>query len=139
MRQIINDIPAYLIRHRVKPSQQRIKIMETIAAGTDHPTVDDIYKRLIKEMPTLSRTTVYNSVKVLSGAGAVREITIEDGVLRYDADVALHGHFICNKCREMAEFPLEPEILPHSLDGYEIEQRDVFYYGVCPKCKSVDS
>ena len=59
------DIEKYLREHGISPSYQRIRVFEYLISNKNHPTVDMIYKELIKEIPTLSRTTVYNTLNLL--------------------------------------------------------------------------
>ena len=47
----------YLLQHQVKPSVQRLAVMDYLRKHKTHPTADDIYVHLLKEIPTLSKTT----------------------------------------------------------------------------------
>ena len=61
----------HLIRHGVRPSVQRIAVMNYLLEHRTHPTVDEIYVALSKDMPTLSKTTVYNTLELLVKQKAV--------------------------------------------------------------------
>ena len=52
-----------LLDHNIKPSVQRIAIMQYLMEYPVHPSADDIYTALSPSMPTLSKTTVYNTLK----------------------------------------------------------------------------
>ena len=80
----------------IKPSYARIKIYSYLQLNRMHPTVDEIYNALVNEIPTLSKTTVYNTLKLFESAGITRAITIEDNEARYDINVDNHGHFNVN-------------------------------------------
>ena len=54
----------YLISYNIKPSVQRIAIMDYLLAHKTHPSIDEIYLALCKDIPTLSKTTVYNTLKL---------------------------------------------------------------------------
>ena len=54
----------YLQSYGIKPSLQRIAIMEYLIENRIHPTVEDIYEALYIKVPTLSKTTVYNTIKL---------------------------------------------------------------------------
>ena len=58
------DIGNYLKDHDIKPSYQRMKIFQYLLDNHVHPTVDTIYKALCPEIPTLSKTTVYNTLNL---------------------------------------------------------------------------
>ncbi len=49
----------YLEKCGIKPSLQRIAIVEYLMENRIHPTADDIYHALCIQVPTLSKTTVY--------------------------------------------------------------------------------
>ena len=67
----MNNTIQYLLSHNVKPSAQRIAIMKYLLEHRAHPTVDRIYTELLPAMPTLSRTTVYNTLRVLAENNAL--------------------------------------------------------------------
>ena len=50
----------------VRPSVQRLAIVEFLLTHATHPTVEDVYQGLCTKIPTLSRTTVYNTLRLLS-------------------------------------------------------------------------
>lgn len=121
----------------VKPSEPRLAIYLFLDHNRIHPTVDTIYRALHKQYPTLSRTTVYNTVKLFEKRGLLSIVKIEDGELRFDANTRFHAHFKCSECGEILDAPFfaEPE-MPSVLlpDGYQINQVVLDYYGVCAAC-----
>ena len=64
----------YLSVHGIKPSVQRIAIMEYLFKHHTHPTVDEIYTELLPQIPTLSKTTVYNTLKLFVQQGTAMQI-----------------------------------------------------------------
>ena len=87
------DVVKRLQNHNIKPSVQRIAIMNYLIEHRTHPTVDEIYTALSPSIPTLSKTTVYNTLKLLSEQGAAQTLTIDERNTCYDADTSPHGHF----------------------------------------------
>jgi Fur family peroxide stress response transcriptional regulator len=119
----------------IRPSYTRVKIMEYLAANRNHPTAEEIYSSLVGEIPTLSKTTVYNSMNAFVEAGLARVITIEDNEARYDADISDHGHFKCSRCGRIYDFQVDMAGLhPKALSGFKVSQRDVYFKGTCPGC-----
>ena len=78
----------YLAKYGIKPSVQRIAIMEYLMEHRTHPSTDEIHSVLIKWMPTLSKTTVYNTLKLFTEQGALMALGIDDRNIRYDIDVS---------------------------------------------------
>ena len=70
------DVVKRLQNHNIKPSVQRIAIMNYLIEHRTHPTVDEIYTALSPSIPTLSKTTVYKTLKLLSEQGAAQTLTI---------------------------------------------------------------
>ena len=91
MKITIKNTEQHLRKHKIMPSVQRIRIYETLLDTTEHPTVDTIYQSLAKEIPTLSKTTVYNTLKLFQEKGLVLVVNIEDNETRYDADTSFTG------------------------------------------------
>lgn len=135
VEQKIENIGEYLRGNSIKPSYQRIKIFEFLMNTKEHPTVDTIYKNLVTEIPTLSKTTVYNTLNLFVESNIALLITIEDNETRYDADVSVHGHFKCEKCNRVTDFSLGlEELIVEELAGFQISQKHVYFKGICDRC-----
>ncbi len=130
---------AKLLENRnIKPSITRVKIMEYLIRHATHPPVEEIYTNLAKEIPTLSKTTVYNALDLFVNSGLARAINVGENESRYDANVSDHGHFKCNRCGRVYDFSINLEALEEKgLEGFEIMDRNVYFRGVCPSCRSV--
>lgn len=122
-----------LTEKSVKPSHIRIKVLEYLDKNRIHPTADEIYEGLEKEIPTLSKTSVYNTVKLFRQAGLIAELTIEEDKLRYDFNTAFHGHFKCERCGKVYDVP-EVDTENKNLEGFLVKEKNVYYSGVCKGC-----
>lgn len=137
MNQNIDNLARTLVEKNIKPSYQRIKILEYLITKRNHPTVDKIFNDLIKEIPTLSKATVYNTLDLFKKANLAIVVTIENNETRYDAKVASHGHFKCENCGNIYDFDVNIDNLPvSSLEHFKISEKNVYFKGVCPKCLS---
>jgi Fe2+ or Zn2+ uptake regulation protein len=131
----VKEIKDYLMKNQIKPSFPRLKIFEYLASNTAHPTADDIHRALSEEIPTLSKTTVYNTLELFIRSNIVRPVTIEGNELRYDVDVSNHGHFKCRSCNIIYEFDVDPAVLnPGSLKEFDIHEKNIYFMGICPDC-----
>jgi len=127
----------YLMRFSIRPSVQRTAIMEYLMNHKTHPTVEEIYMALSPTIPTLSKTTVYNTLNLFTEKGAVQVLTIDDKNARYDANVSNHGHFYCRSCGKVYDiFNMNPEAyqIPH-FDNFKVDTVEISYYGTCKACK----
>ncbi len=135
MKLKVEDIGAYLKSHDIKPSFQRMKIFEYLITHRNHPTVEMIYKSLVKEIPTLSKTTVYNTLNLFVEKKIAIVIVIEENETRYDADMEIHGHFKCEECSAVYDIDVEAEkIQIKSLDNFQINEHHLYFKGICDKC-----
>ena len=131
----ISNVNDFLKKNNIKPSYQRIKIYEYLYNTKKHPTVDIIYKALIDEIPTLSKTTVYNTLNLFVESNIVALITIEDNEARYDADTSLHGHFKCEKCGMVTDFDVDlSSLVIDEMKNFQINQRHIYFKGICKNC-----
>ena len=122
-------------RAGIKPSYQRLRIYRFLLQHPVHPTVDMIYKALTPEIPTLSKTTVYNTLKLFSDQGLIQTLTIEENENRYDADPSFHGHFRCQICGGIFDFAVAGSITPGAeLAGFHIRRRKLYFDGICLNC-----
>ena len=120
----------------IKPSIQRIAIMEYLLSYRTHPTVEEVYDALNKKIPTLSKTTVYNTLRLFSENGAAQMLTIDEKQLCFDGDTAPHGHFICNVCGRIFDVPLPKELLSFRPlpEEFDVKEMQVYYKGICKEC-----
>ena len=79
--------------------------MQYLLTHHNHPTADIIYSELAPSMPTLSKTTIYNTLKLLANHGAVTEMTIDKRNAHYDFDTVPHSHFMCRQCGKIIDMP----------------------------------
>jgi Fe2+ or Zn2+ uptake regulation protein len=118
----------------LRPSSARIHVLRYLEKERNHPTAATIYEALRPDLPSLSRASVYNSLSALERSGLVRPLTINGDELRYDATVADHGHFCCERCGAICDFTLAPSDAAFALEGFLIRRRDVLAFGLCPDC-----
>ncbi len=137
MEPSLESLSAEWKKRNIRLSYQRIKVLEYLTKYKSHPTVDQIYCNLLHEVTTLSKTTVYNTLGALIDADLVRVITTEDNEKRYDIKSNDHGHFKCEKCGTIFDFNIKiADIAADDLDGFKVNQKNVYFKGVCPRCLS---
>lgn len=129
---------SYLRNFNIKPSHQRLAIMEYLLDHCcSHPTATQIYNALSPSMPTLTRTTVYKTLKLLADHKAILMLTIDEDSTRFDADNSPHAHFFCKKCTHIYDLPLPPGIKyveEQKMDGHKVTEMHLYYKGTCRDC-----
>jgi Fur family ferric uptake transcriptional regulator/Fur family peroxide stress response transcriptional regulator len=128
-----------LEEYGIKPSLQRMAIMEYLMTHDNHPTADVIFNELSPSIPTLSKTTVYNTLKLLAEQEAILSICIDEKNIRYDGDISHHAHFKCKVCGEIYDIKTENSCFCKSkcVEGFIITESRAYYKGYCKKCKKL--
>jgi Fur family ferric uptake transcriptional regulator/Fur family peroxide stress response transcriptional regulator len=87
-------------------------------------------------MPTLSKTTVYNTLNLLEKQGVIRAIRIDEKNVRYDADISEHAHFKCKLCGEIHDLKVKGigNLEPDNSKNFLITEYQMYYSGFCDKC-----
>lgn len=119
----------------LKPTYQRLRILEYLEKHRVHPTVDMIYKDLVKEIPTISKTTIYNTLNGFLKMGIISGLTITGIETRYEYKEFPHHHFWCRKCGKIMDISLKcPYSEKSRIDGFQIEELHGYFKGVCKEC-----
>ena len=121
----------------LRPTPQRLQIYRFLLEHRIHPTADMIYSALLPANPTLSRTTVYNTLRAMEKTGLIRTLPADttEGEQRFDADAGAHGHFYCYVCSEVYDLPLgEAQMAALCPPDFAAESGNVLFRGRCPGC-----
>jgi Fur family transcriptional regulator, peroxide stress response regulator len=119
----------------IRPSYQRIKVLEYLYLKGGHPTVDEIFRSVSVDIPSLSKVTIYNTLHTLVDAGLVRVVDIDETEKRYDITLTNHGHFQCEACGTIYNFQVNIDQIPiDGLNQFEITQKNLYFKGLCPNC-----
>ncbi len=129
------NIAETLLEKGIKPSFHRIKILEYLVNRKNHPTADMIFRDISPSIPTLSKTTVYNTLKTLLDYGVIISLNIDEGEQRFDADCTQHAHLKCISCGNIFDLAVDD-----SISAYIEHQNHIFHEvkinieGICADC-----
>jgi Fur family transcriptional regulator, peroxide stress response regulator len=132
-----DEIVTILKAKGLRVTPQRFAVYANLRSRTDHPTVEQILADLNRDCPVSSQATIYSSLQTLRAADLVREVLLEEGVSRYDANIEPHHHFRCECCGAIEDIAwdslgqLQFDRLRSglSVDGYQVTIR-----GKCDRC-----
>jgi Fe2+ or Zn2+ uptake regulation protein len=129
------DFKELLKEHGIAPSLQRIKILEFLEKNRIHPTADMIYKALVRGIPTLSKTTVYNTLKALTEKGVLVTLSLFENEVRYEFNTEPHIHFKCIKCGKIYDISESFECLKNKqIEGHKVLEHHINLKGICREC-----
>ena len=121
----------------LKLTPQRLAILRCLDGNDSHPSADDIYRSVLKQFPTMSFATVYNTLEALKSRGNVQELKIDHTKKRYDPDSTAHHHMICSNCKKIVDVHKDFNLsLPDDMtEGFDVKGNSIEFYGICSKCK----
>ena len=122
----------------VKLTDERKIIAKVMSESTDHPDVDELYKRVSKIESKISIATVYRTVKLFEEAGIITKHDFRGGKARYEElNESHHDHLINIKTGEIIEFVDEEiENLQKKVAekyGYNLVDHRLELYGIKKK------
>lgn len=125
-----------LKKNGLKVTPQRLEILKYLDTHRSHPTADTIYSDLKKNNPSLSKTTVYNTLQHLDEHGLVYTLTISGSESRFDSVINPHHHFLCKTCGNIIDIDIEcPNARKVEAEGgHRIDEVHGYFKGVCASC-----
>ncbi|MFP4481653.1 MAG: Fur family transcriptional regulator [Thermovirgaceae bacterium] len=132
----VDEAIGQLKKSGAKITAQRVGILKALENRKDHPSAEKIYREMQKIFPTISFATIYSTAQLLEKAGLIQIITIDDKRVFFDPNPEIHGHFRCNQCGRLFDFPVGRDIVenlkagtPHNVSGIQL-----YLYGLCTEC-----
>ena len=137
MNKTLEQLSNELKKNNIRLTHQRLKVLEYLSKNKKHPTVDEIYKDLKQEVPSLSKTTIYNTLNYLAELKLIKVLAIDDNEAHFDAVTKMHGHFKCDICNKIYDFGVDVNSCnTEDLSNFEIDEKIVYFKGTCPGCLS---
>ena len=122
-----------------KLTPQRLSVIRYLIGNKSHPTAAIIYKDLKKKYPSLSFSTVYNTLNMLEKIGELQSLHLFDDYLNYEPDTNIHYHFVCRHCDSIIDIlPEDGEnvALPEGeISGNRIDSTQIVFKGTCHRCR----
>jgi len=103
-----------------------------------HPAIEELYVEIQKDHPAISKSTVYRNLRQLAKDGIIREVSLPDGLERYDTNTVQHYHFKCKTCGHIYDVDMDYlSGINESVQkkyGFTVDEHDVVFGGICIKC-----
>src|SRR6185295_2394372 len=119
----------------MRMTEQRRVIARVLEAATDHPDVEELYRRASAVDPKISIATVYRTVKLFEDAGVIARHDFGAGRARYEPiPDTHHDHLIDLRTGDVIEFRNEEiERLQQAMAerlGYRLVDHRLELFGV---------
>jgi Fur family ferric uptake transcriptional regulator len=134
---------ALLRRRGVQVTAQRLAVLQAVC-DTPHRSADEIYTVVRADLGAISRQAVYDALATLTDNGLLRRIQPAGSPARYEDRVDdNHHHAICRSCGRTVDVDCAigdvPCLTPSDAAGYQIDEAEVVYWGLCPECVAAAS
>lgn len=119
-----------------RETRQLAAVLEVVRRAKDHPTAEDIFRRVQSELPGVSLGTVYRNLHKLVAQARVRRVSLPNHVVRYDGMIEHHDHFVCECCGQVADLISTEGVEFAALRsaGYDVRSHSLTVLGFCPPC-----
>jgi len=116
---------------------QKMKIMEYLKSTKCHPTAEEVYAEVSKDIPTISLSTVYRNLNTMAEDGDILRFEVGNEA-HFDADISFHHHIYCKVCKKVfdlfddsiADYIKENADIPN----FKIESTNLIFIGKCSTC-----
>lgn len=114
----------------LRPTRQRLSLAQLLIGDGEHRhvTAESLYEASCDSGEKVSLATVYNTLRVFSDAGLLREITVNGARSYFDTNVSNHPHFFWEDTEELMDAPSEElkiARIPEAPQGAEVAKVDV--------------
>lgn len=125
----------------LKATGPRVILLTALEQNRSHPTAELLYESLQVNHPSLSLSTVYQTLDAFIRTGLCRRVSEAGNRLRVDGTPQDHDHAICRACGEIFDIdrqflprPTPPKQLPQDLTvtGLRVE-----YDVICEACHAM--
>jgi Fur family ferric uptake transcriptional regulator len=126
-------------KSQLRVTEPRVAILEVLLKHHGPFTVEEIHKRLAKDVCDLA--TIYRSLASLEKTGILRRCEFGDGTSRYELSEHKnhhHHHVICKLCKRVEVLDdCELKEIDHFAQkrGFTEITHSLEFFGVCPKCQ----
>jgi len=121
----------------------RVALLETVRDG-DHLGIEAIASGVRERIGHLSLQAVYDALHALTAAGLIRRIEPAGRPPRFEGRVGdNHHHIVCRSCGGVADVDCAvgeaPCLTASDHNGFQLDEAEVIYWGLCPECSSSDT
>ncbi len=119
----------------LKMTDQRRVITRVLSEASDHPDVEQVFRRAVEIDPHISIATVYRTMRLFEDANVIAKLDFGDGRARFEEKRDSHHHHLIDlQSGEITEFQSpELEILKEKIAremGYELIGHRLELYGI---------
>ncbi len=106
-------------------------VAEYVLRTDEHPSADEVWKRVKKQFPMVSRATIYNTLNLFVDRGLLRQFVLTEGRVVFDPMIEDHHHFIDEETGTIYDVPWDALAVPNvaKLRGFDVREYQVVMRG----------
>mgnify|MGYP001821500911 CR=1 FL=1 len=126
-----NDQTSVLHAHGINPSAQRVAVAQYVLHTDEHPSADEVWTRVRKNFPHVSRATVYNTLNLFVEKGLLRQFILTEGRVVFDPNTSDHHHFVDEETGRIHDVPWDAVRVSNvpKLEGFDVREYQVVMRG----------
>ncbi|AAK42412.1 transcriptional repressor [Saccharolobus solfataricus] len=127
------DLANLLRQRNLKVTPQRIAILKLIMRG-GHYSGEQIYEELKKTEPSISLSTVYNTLETLKESGILNSFEA-NGITWFEINRKPHVNVFCIDSNRIIDLDIEMDNFMENLtkNGLDIKNVNIIVYADCSK------
>jgi Fe2+ or Zn2+ uptake regulation protein len=131
------ELSRRLREHGLRATGPRIDVLAALEDLGGHRSADEVRDRLATSGRPLPRSSVYNVLTSLAGAGLAVNADAGPGPVLYEAAREWHHHFVCRSCHRVFDVECLVGARPCLTPGTDVgvvEDAQVIFRGICTAC-----
>jgi len=122
-----------------RETNQRQLILDYLHRSLAHPTAQEIFQIIKKDLPRVSLSTIYRNLIILEKQGKVSSLSYSKNFTRFELNHGDHYHFVCQKCDKVEHIDLDPLLELNSQlakrHDLNVERHQLIFFGLCKNCQ----
>ena len=132
-----------LTSSNLRLTRQRKVILEELRRMKSHPSADELYEVVRRNLPRISLGTVYRNLEILCALGEIQKLELSGSLKRFDGNAMAHYHIRCVRCDRLADLPMEPlrDVEAHmaAQTDFQVIGHRLEFIGICPRCSAAEA
>jgi Fur family ferric uptake transcriptional regulator len=140
-----DELAHYVHKRGGRITRQRLEVAQALIEEKGHLGIGALGDTLKTRFPSISKATLYRTMKLLCDAGIAKACEFGEGFLRYEAlhPEEHHDHLICTGCGRIVEFEEKAiEALQETVAKrfkFKIVSHRLDIFGLCDKCRKLEN
>ena len=135
----MRDVEDMIRKVNLSVTAQRLAVMKVVDENP-HCTADFLITAVGERIGKISKQAIYDILHMFTEKDLIRRIQPSHSPALFETRVGdNHHHLICRQCMKTYDVDCAvghaPCLTPSDDHGFEIDEAEVIYWGICPECK----